>query len=133
MRWRSSTPIPRGWSDLLAQHRAVFTFRFAVHAKGGVRLCAQTREGNISPAQMAHSIGRMIETIECPRNLLEFSVGPLSHEIAKRQVAIACRDVKNIGGQFGFGFRWSPARSLPQEDALVLKQLPANGSERLVT
>ena len=41
-------------------------FRFVVHAKGGVRLYARKRGGNISPAQMAHSMPDMIETIECP-------------------------------------------------------------------
>lgn len=111
----------------------MFTLGFAVHAKGGIRLCAKARERNIRPAEMAYAIRSLVNTNERAVHLLKLGIRALSHEIVERKVTVTGRDVEGIGGQFGFHCWWPPVGRLPQEVALILEQLPADGSKCLMT
>ena len=111
----------------------MFRFSFAVYAQCRVRLGAKTGQGNIVPAEMAHPVGRIIHPVERARDMLQLAIGALPDEIVECQVAVACGDVEDIGGQFGDGGRRPRVARLPQQVALFQEQAPANGSERLLT
>lgn len=83
----------------------MFRFSFAVYAQCRVRLGAKTGQGNIVPAEMAHPVGHIIHPVDRARDLLQLAIGALPDEIVECQVAVACCDVEDIGGQFGDGGR----------------------------
>ncbi len=91
----------------------MFTLTFAVHAERGIGLCPKARERDIRPAEMAHAIRSLVNATERPVHLLQPGKCALSHQIVERKVTITGRDVENIGRQFGFRCRWSPADRLP--------------------
>ena len=124
---RSSTPIPRGWLHSHTQQGTFFTFSLAVNAQGGVRLCAEARQGNGCLAKMAHAIRSIVHAIERAFDLLQLEIGTLPHEIVDCQVAFGCGDVEDIGGKLGFSCWRSSAGSLSHEVASFLEQMPAKG------
>jgi hypothetical protein len=104
-RWAQLNSHPSRRLGPQTQQGAMFASSFAVHAKSGIGLSAEARKRDIRPAEMAQAIRGMIDTGECPFDLLQLEVGALSHEILDCQVAFARGDVEDIGGKFGFGFR----------------------------